>query len=211
MSAFSARAPAKRSYSIHDYYVLEHDPFLSLSPQDCADALGLEVVEQVGELDNHWLVRTLNNAPSKRSSDGDPILQRLAALRRVEKPPPLLQLRSPSDVRRLTRSIRSLEPQIPRMRVKKRAPTPFPEPAPPPVTPTKADRIAQQLGIIDPIFHDQWHLANPDHPAYDLNVSGLWSQGVAGKGVYTAVVDDGLDSTSEDLAANFVSLVCMYH
>jgi kexin len=206
--AFSARQPSKRSYSTHDYYVLEHDPFLSFSPQDCADALGVELVEQVGELENHWLVRIPHNAPSKRTSDVDPILRRLTALRRAEETlPQHLQLRSPSDIRRLTRSIRSLEPQIPRLRTKKRAPTPFPEPAPPPVLPTKADEIAQKLGIVDPIFHDQWHFANPDHPSYDLNVSGLWSQGVTGKGVYTAVVDDGLDSTSDDLAANFVSLV----
>jgi hypothetical protein len=208
LSAFSASVPAKRSYSTHDYYVLEHDPGLSLSLQECADALSVEIVEQVGELENHWLVRTPNGVPSRRSLGGDLVLRRLAALRRTGRSTsPYLQLRSPSEVRRLARAVRSLEPQTPRLRTKKRAPTPFPGPAPPPLIPTKADRIALELGIVDPTFHDQWHLANPDYPAYDLNVSGLWSQGVTGKGVYVAVVDDGLDSTSDDLAANFVSLV----
>jgi len=68
----------------------------------------------------------------------------------------------------------------------------------------KSQRIAQELGIIDPIFNDQWHLANNPRPNFDLNVSGLWIAGITGKGVVSAVVDDGLDLNSDDLSANFV-------
>jgi hypothetical protein len=39
-----------------------------------------------------------------------------------------------------------------------------------------------------------------------LNVTGLWKEGITGKGVVSALVDDGLDFESGDLAANFVSL-----
>ena len=39
-----------------------------------------------------------------------------------------------------------------------------------------------------------------------MNVTALWEEGITGKGVITAFVDDGLDYTSEDLAANFVSV-----
>jgi kexin len=38
-----------------------------------------------------------------------------------------------------------------------------------------------------------------------MNVTGLWKEGVTGKGVISALVDDGLDYESEDLKPNFVS------
>jgi kexin len=39
-----------------------------------------------------------------------------------------------------------------------------------------------------------------------MNVTGLWEEGITGKGVISALVDDGLDYESEDLAQNFVSI-----
>jgi subtilisin family serine protease len=38
-----------------------------------------------------------------------------------------------------------------------------------------------------------------------MNVTGVWKEGVTGKGVISALVDDGLDYESRDLAPNFVS------
>jgi kexin len=38
-----------------------------------------------------------------------------------------------------------------------------------------------------------------------MNVTGLWKDGVTGKGVISALVDDGIDYESRDLAPNFVS------
>jgi kexin len=42
-----------------------------------------------------------------------------------------------------------------------------------------------------------------------INVTGVWDEGVFGKGVNVAIVDDGLDMHSDDLAANFVSTVSL--
>jgi kexin len=39
-----------------------------------------------------------------------------------------------------------------------------------------------------------------------MNATGVWEDGVTGKGIISALVDDGLDFTSDDLAPNFVSL-----
>ena len=50
-SVLAAR-PAKRHYNTHDYYVLEHDPSGHASLDECAGALGVELVERAGELDN---------------------------------------------------------------------------------------------------------------------------------------------------------------
>jgi kexin len=40
-----------------------------------------------------------------------------------------------------------------------------------------------------------------------MNVTRLWDMDITGTGVITALVDDGLDYESEDLADNFVSAV----
>ena len=215
-------SPAKRSYGTHDYYVLQLNRSPPASIHDCARALDAELVEQVGELKDHWLVRVSSSTPldelAKRSdvdssSSVDNVLERFQAIRRsAASSSPLLVSRSLLDAQRISRSIRSLERQIPRQRTKKRAPIPEPLPHTPsrkdpraPVPPGgKSQRIAQELGIVDPIFNNQWHLANNEHPNFDLNVSGVWKSGITGKGVYTAVVDDGLFYESEDLSANFV-------
>lgn len=64
-------------------------------------------------------------------------------------------------------------------------------------------RVASQLGISDPRFESQWHLMNTIQPGNDLNVSGVWLEGVFGEGVTTAIVDDGLDFHNLDLSPNY--------
>jgi kexin len=138
--------PARRSYDTHDYYVLHHNPSHGSSPQESAAALGAEFVEQVGELRDHYLVRTRKRSltsldpRSPETSSEDPVVASLKTLRRRADP--------------LSYSVRSLEPQILRRRVK-RAPVPdFPDLA----------EIESSLGIQDPIFSSQWHIVNKDHP-----------------------------------------------
>ena len=138
--------PARRSYDTHDYYVLHHNPSHGLSPEESAALLGAEFVEQVGELQDHYLVRTIKRSSSpldRRSPEAfseDPVVASLKTLRRRADP--------------LSYSIRSLEPQILRKRVK-RAPVPaFPDLA----------EIESSLGIHDPIFSSQWHIVNKEFP-----------------------------------------------
>ena len=58
--------PAPRSYSTHTYYVVELDPSSSVSPSEAARQLGTQLVERVGELDHHYLVRKELNSLGKR-------------------------------------------------------------------------------------------------------------------------------------------------
>ncbi|WKT46738.1 Peptidase S8, subtilisin-related [Fusarium oxysporum f. sp. vasinfectum] len=63
--------------------------------------------------------------------------------------------------------------------------------------------IMKELDIQDPIFKEQWHLLNPTQVGHDVNVTGLWLDGITGKNVTVAVIDDGLDMHSDDLKPNY--------
>ncbi|KAI9720401.1 MAG: hypothetical protein M1812_002907 [Candelaria pacifica] len=63
--------------------------------------------------------------------------------------------------------------------------------------------IAKSLDIQDPIFKDQWHLYNPVQLGHDVNVTGVWAQGITGQNSTVAIIDDGLDMYSDDLRANY--------
>ena len=196
----SALTPAKRYYSTHNYYVLEHDPYGD-PLATVALELSVEVVEQAGELPNHWLVRA-RKPLTRRDTTPDPVLLALERLqvasRDATQHPPETQ-----RAKRLVSSIRYFSPQIPRLRVK-RAPPPIPSSGQPSDTNSTTEIIAQRLGIQDPLFTKQWHLVNEEFPHHMMNVTPLWDMGITGKGVISALVDDGLDYRSADLAANFV-------
>ncbi|KAI9504436.1 peptidase S8/S53 domain-containing protein, partial [Coemansia spiralis] len=57
--------------------------------------------------------------------------------------------------------------------------------------------------IVDPLYKNQWHLANTQEVGHDINVTSVWHSGVTGAGVTVALIDDGLDFTNEDLLENF--------
>jgi len=192
--------PKKRFYHTHDYYVLEHDPYAGASLEDCAQALGVEVVEQAGELVNHWLVR-IPKGIQKR--DGvDDVLYSLASLRSLASEDSSLSVRSTPNLhaRELSSSVRWLNRQELRQRVK-RAPPPI---QPDTESPSPVKAVAERLDIHDPSFPRQWHLINTLYPEHSMNVTGLWDLGFTGKGVISALVDDGLAYEHPDLAANFV-------
>ncbi|PSR77612.1 hypothetical protein PHLCEN_2v7802 [Hermanssonia centrifuga] len=194
-----ASRPAKRHYDTHDYYVLEHNPSADASLDECAQTLGVEVVEQAGELQNHWLVRTTKQQLSSRDSQ-DRVLRALDAIRARAQSPTYSRSEDGHLSRRVSYAVKYLSRQELRQRVKR---------APPPISPGSlidaptAQEVAEQQQILDPEFTKQWHLVNDDYPQHMMNVSALWEKGITGKGVITTLVDDGLDYNSDDLAANF--------
>ena len=201
--ALGAR-PTKRFHQTHDYYVLEHDPHAGASLEDCARALGVEVVEQAGELVDHWLVRIPKHMQKR---DGvDVVVSTLESLRSLASENPSFPKRSASDLyaRELSSSIRWLDRQELRQRAKR---------APPPIrrqdtdSPNPVKVVADRLDIKDPTFPEQWHLINTENAEHSMNVTGLWDLGLTGKGVISALVDDGLAYDHPDLAANFVRFI----
>ncbi|KAK7693948.1 hypothetical protein QCA50_003522 [Cerrena zonata] len=194
--------PAKRHYTTHDYYVLEHNPNAGASLAETARSLGVEVVERAGELHNHWLVRTAKS-PSQdlvgRDSE-DRVYRALDEIRRRAESPLESRSEDASLSKRVSSSVKYLSRQELRQRVK-RAPPPIP--ASRPQDSETASAVAQRLSIVDPEFTQQWHLVNDEFPQHMMNVTALWEMGITGKGVISALVDDGLDYNSDDIAANF--------
>lgn len=147
--------PAKRAYDSHIYYVLELDPNqlpTGHAPHDVAAALGAEHVEQVGHLEDHYLIRAPMDLVSKGEDSWTPqlgalqkretgllregaaaglverdlVMERYDLLRR-RKAGPASHLRARSvtlsNGRLSSKSaVRSLERQYPRQRVKRDLP-----------------------------------------------------------------------------------------
>jgi hypothetical protein len=63
------RHPTPRTYATHTYYALELHPSTSVAAQDAAAHLGLELVEPLGELVNHYLARLAHDEHAKRGGE----------------------------------------------------------------------------------------------------------------------------------------------
>jgi kexin len=204
---YSLRTPQPRSYDTHSYYALELASSSSyLSADEVAQSLGVELVEPLGELKGHWLVRSEGETRrllGERSSGPhavDAVLARASAIRSHK--------RSSASPHR----IRSLTPLIPRQRAKRvppsvpsRSRSPSPDNLFPRADETELLYAQNDLGLADPILHQQWHLINSELKDIELNVTGLWGRGITGEGIKVAIIDDGLDMESDDLKDNFVS------
>ncbi|KAK0564317.1 pheromone processing endoprotease [Tilletia horrida] len=248
----AASSPAKRTYHTHHYYSIElrsgSDDAGIIDPRDVAHSLGAEFVERVGELKDHYLVRSLKpdlSASTTAQRDlasltdedltrhdvpeaQDPILARWSSIKQA-----------PHSRRSLHESaLVHVERQVLRRRHKRnviispfdtphlfpgqaRDPIPGPSPQPydsllhynasadpsrrrpPPIPVGPGPQMMSEFGIADPIFPEQWHLANGKIIGYDLNISDVWRQGIRGKGINVALIDDGLDMHSPDLKDNF--------
>lgn len=55
----------------------------------------------------------------------------------------------------------------------------------------------------DPLFNNQWHLRNG--AGVDINVLPVWENGISGRGVSIAMVDDGLQRTHPDISPNYLA------
>ncbi|KAJ7583085.1 peptidase S8/S53 domain-containing protein [Mycena floridula] len=185
--------PVKRFYDSHNYYVLEHNP-LGISLADIVSALNVELVDRVGELQDHWLVRVAKPLDlATRAEPSDPVLERFQQLRSIAQSSDQLLSRD-LKARDIVDSVKLIARQYPRQRIRR---------APPPITPDATRGVAERFGIQDPMFPKQWHLVNTEFPEHMMNVTGVWEMGYTGKGVISSLVDDGLDYTSLDLKDNF--------
>jgi len=67
--------------------------------------------------------------------------------------------------------------------------------------------LGPQSDPTDPLFQHQWYLKNTGQnggkPKLDLNVAAAWAQGVTGKNITTAIMDDGVDYMHPDLINNY--------
>ncbi|KAF8913556.1 peptidase S8/S53 domain-containing protein [Mucidula mucida] len=187
-SSTLAITPSIPSYDTHNYYVIHHDPRLA-SLVDVARALGVEVVERVGELDNHWVVRAEIPLGAREESARDLVMDTYRRLRR--------QTQLSSRAEDIGASLKHVSRQVPRQRTKRAPPSERPSPE------SSARGVAERLGIADPLFDQQWHLVNDEYPEHMMNVVPVWDMGITGKGVITSLVDDGLDYDNDDLKDNF--------
>ncbi|KAJ5497289.1 hypothetical protein N7463_009276, partial [Penicillium fimorum] len=174
-----------RSYQTRDYFALQLPH--QASPEDIALRLGLQHEGPIGELPNHYAfsipkydnvdIEKLLNFHRESHNGSEPLWATKLSTETA------LQKRIPPQAAR-TSDTRFLE-------------------QPDPSAVQSQDEVVSILGIHDPFFREQWHLINTVQPGNDLNITGVWLDGVTGEGVTVAIIDDGLDISSQDLAPNY--------
>ncbi|KAJ5898966.1 hypothetical protein N7495_003710 [Penicillium taxi] len=190
-----------RSQESRDFFAVHLDP--STPPSQVANILGARHEGQIGELADHHTF----SLPREQSSDVNALLADIRSKRKLRRHSGDNTVAPSADP--LDGVLWSQKVEAPRQRLEKRMPPRVEGMAPriaqlPDKSATEQhNHLISTLGITDPIFKDQWHLYNPLQFGHDLNVSGVWLQGITGKGVVTAVVDDGLDMDSNDLKPNY--------
>jgi kexin len=185
-----------RDYHSKEYYALQLRP--SARPEEMAEHLGLQFEGQIGQLNDHYLFSGPKTDEDvvhefrwrrKRDSSGvdanDLIMfsekqtpKKLEKRTVIPPPPPHLK-----EKRQFWGGMRSDQNLLQGMM-----------------------DIGQKLNIHDPIFLEQWHLMNTVDKGHDVNVTGLWLEGITGHNSTVAIVDDGLDMYSEDLKGNYVGV-----
>lgn len=191
----------KRDYAQKQYFVVEIDTLASNTPllrfiADHNDSYTFEHV--VGGLDNHFVFSLPKNHPHAQflgnfNSNDYALMKRdgheqqydalanYPGLKLIHMVKPVqLHRRMPVPVEESKRTIPIVDSSQEPLR-----------------------EVSEKLGINDPTFAEQWHLINTQYPGNDVNVKNLWLDGIRGKGVTVAVIDDGLDSELSDLADNF--------
>lgn len=217
LACFSSAANLHvRSHDTHEYYALHLRP--DTPPLHVASALGLDYEGKLGELPDHHTF----SSPRIKKHGADGILDDLRRRRRK---------RDLSTGVGVLDSILWSQKQKVKPRMQKRTIIPSPQVRDGPnggeaeggknsglitvpngqdgkSTALQAavavrDEIAKNLGIEDPIFGDQWHLFNTVQPGHDINVTGVWMQGITGHNATVVMVDDGIDMYSDDLKDNY--------
>lgn len=195
-----------RNHETHDYYALHLEP--GKQPQKVAAALGLDYEGNLGELPDHYTF----SSPKKRRHDAEQTLEHVRQRRRKRD---LSGLGPLGDI--LWHQKQKVKPRM----VKRDIGYSFdgrqgppPDDAKPKVESVaepgaNSDAVAErtdiqrELSIDDPIFNEQWHLFNAVQLGHDINVTGVWQQGIFGEGATAVMVDDGIDMYSDDLKDNY--------
>lgn len=142
-----ATSSSRRDYELYDYFVLEHDRASGMPLHDVLGTLGLELVEQAGQLKDHWLLR------KRKSADDDATLSYEWLLRGRS----FNELRTSGTItQRLSRAVKHLSIQTPRQRAK-RGWSEWREPQSVDWLNLSSSDVAEREGIVDPEFKDQWH------------------------------------------------------
>ncbi|KAG0177892.1 pheromone processing endoprotease [Apophysomyces sp. BC1034] len=222
-----AQELSKRNYANRLYYTLYTPSGNDEAAALVAHRLGARFEGRVGELKTyHWV--SVGRSLEKRQEGEDQLITQFNALK--------AQAVQKRDTWALAfNQIERLDRQIPRRRLHKRAVIPVKRQDiyedEPPVSPVienieeeqklngeaiSASNMLDQPGgfnalkeileVRDPGFDRQWHLINQEQRGHDVNISGVWSQGITGKNVVVAILDDGLDMDSEDLKENYASV-----
>lgn len=193
-----------RDYDAHDYYAVHLSP--DILPENLASHLGLDYDGPLGSLADHHVFRT------SRSHGHDHIQTALKDLKRRRRKrdvgwdePHVLDNVLLSQKQELHKRFplvkRSALPPLERKEHLWRRQNDRPKVIDSSVQ--KGLDIAAELEINDPIFQEQWHLYNHVQTGHDINVTGVWSQGITGKNATISIVDDGLDMDSDDLKENY--------
>ncbi|EMC95237.1 hypothetical protein BAUCODRAFT_532569 [Baudoinia panamericana UAMH 10762] len=183
-----------RDYDAHDYYAVHLRQ--GVQPEEVSSHLGLQYDGPLGELEDHHFFRA-----DIRQHDHDHIQSALDDLRRRRRKREV----GAGEPHTLDHILLSQKQQLhTRFPLVKRAVLPLRAiDMPVDWAVAKNKEIAESLGISDPIFQEQWHLYNHVQIGHDINVTGVWQQGVTGKNSTVCIVDDGLDMDSEDLKDNY--------
>ena len=200
----NAAKPHRKYHDTHEYYALHLQP--EANPQQVAFSLGLDYEGPLGELKDHHTF----SSPLHREHGADGILEDVRHRRRR---------RDMNGLGPLGHILWHQKQKVkPRMVKRDVLPAAFTRQAPPegdapnkdvgahPEAVAERTNLQQELGIIDPIFHEQWHLFNAVELGHDLNVTGLWEKNITGEGATAVMVDDGIDMYSDDLKDNYFAL-----
>ena len=214
----SAAGLHPRNHDTHDYYALHLQPYTP--PHQVAAALGLDYEGKLGELPDHHtfssprhrkheaddILEVLRKRRRRRDFEGTGVLngvlwsQKQKTKRRMEKRSvlPLQSVRGPPTLG----AGEDVEPGKAAAAASEAAGQPE-QPVVNPEAVAAREDLSRELTIEDPIFQDQWHLFNTMQLGHDINVTGVWQQGITGEGATAVMVDDGIDMYSDDLKDNY--------
>ena len=195
-----------RNHGTHDYYAVHLET--GQKPHEIAAALGLDYEGHLGELPGHHTFST----PKERKHDADETLELVRQRRRKRSLDGLGALEDilwhqkqkvkPRMVKRDVGYILDDRQEPPPEDANAKA-QPSAEPGANSDAVAERTDLQRELSIDDPIFNEQWHLFNAVQLGHDINVTGVWQQGIFGEGATAVMVDDGIDMYSDDLKDNY--------